>query len=79
MTSRSPTGRDSRADEARQKIRKVGELIRLRQKIKTENVSEETALSARLDKASAELDAGKGVPIERVRENIPEWAKNPKK
>ena len=33
MTLRSPAGRDSRADEARQKIRKVGELIRLRQKI----------------------------------------------
>jgi hypothetical protein len=67
-----------------EKIRKVGELIRLRQKIKTDvsnvsNVSEEAALLVSLDKAAAELDAGKGVPIERVRENIREWAKNPKK
>ena len=61
-----------------EKIRKVGELIRLRQKIKIENVSEEAALLASLDKAAAELDAGKGIPIERVRENIREWAKNPK-
>jgi hypothetical protein len=81
MTLRSPAGRDSRADEARQKIRKVGELIRLRQKIKTDvsNVSGEAALLASLDKAAAELDAGKGIPIERVREDIREWAKNPKK
>jgi ABC-type Na+ transport system ATPase subunit NatA len=67
-----------------EKIRKVGELIRLRQKIKTDvsNVSEEAGLLASLDKAAAELNAGKGVPIERVRENIREWAtspKNPKK
>ena len=43
------------------KIRKVGELIRLRRKIKTavSNVSEEAALLASLDKAAAELDAGK--------------------
>jgi len=61
-----------------QKIRKVGELIRLRQKIKTENVSEEAALLVSLDKATAELDAGKGVPIERAREDIREWAKSPK-
>jgi hypothetical protein len=61
-----------------EKIRKVGELIRLRQKIKT-GVSEEAALLASLDQAAAELDAGKGVPIERVRENIRQWAKNPKK
>jgi predicted transcriptional regulator len=67
-----------------EKIRKVGELILLRQKIKTDvsNVSEEAALLASLDKAAAELDAGKGVPLERVREDIREWAtsrKNPKK
>ena len=43
-----------------EKIRKVGELIRLRQKIKAENVSEEAALLASLDKAAAEPDAGKG-------------------
>ena len=61
-----------------EKIRKVGELIRLRQKIETENVSEEATLLASLDKAAAELDAGKGAPIERVRENIREWATSPK-
>jgi hypothetical protein len=62
-----------------EKIRKVGELIRLRQKIKAENLSEEAALLTSLDNAAAELDAGKGVPVERVRESIREWAKNPKK
>ena len=64
-----------------EKIRKIGELIRLRQKIKTDvsNVSEEAAPLASLDKAAAELAAGKGVPIERVREDIWESAKNPKK
>jgi hypothetical protein len=57
-----------------EKIRKVGELIRLRQKIKADvsNVSEEAALLVSLDKAAAELDAGEGVPLERVRENIRE-------
>jgi ABC-type Na+ transport system ATPase subunit NatA len=64
-----------------EKIRKVGELIRLRQKIKTDvsNVSEEAALLASLDKAASELTAGKGIPIERVREDIQAWARNPKK
>ncbi|MDX6577185.1 MAG: hypothetical protein QOE96_3138 [Blastocatellia bacterium] len=57
-----------------EKIRKVGELIRLRQKIKTD-LSEEASLLASLDKAAAELDAGKGVAIERVREDIRKWAK----
>jgi hypothetical protein len=63
-----------------EKIRKVGELIRLRQKIKTDvsDISEEAALLVSLDKATAELDAGKGVPIERAREDIREWAKSPK-
>jgi len=63
-----------------EKIRKVGELIRLRQKIKTDvsNVSEEAALLASLDKAAEELNVGKGVPIERVREDIREWATPPK-
>lgn len=61
----------TRATAIQRKIRKVGELIRLRQKIKTD-VSEEAALLASLDKAAAELDAGKGVPIERLRENIRE-------
>jgi hypothetical protein len=32
--------------------------------------TEEKALLARLDKAAAELDAGKGVPLARVREKI---------
>jgi hypothetical protein len=73
MTSKVTSRRSSRADEARQKIRKVGELIRLRQRIKT-GVSEEAALLASLDKAAAELDAGKGIPIERVREKIRGWA-----
>ena len=36
--------------------------------------AEERALLARLDKAAAELDAGKGVPLERVREKIRGWA-----
>ena len=36
--------------------------------------SEEAALLARLDKAAAELDAGEGVPLERVREKIRGWA-----
>jgi hypothetical protein len=60
-----------------EKIRKVGELIQLRQKIKTadSNVSEEAALLAPLDEAAAELDSGKGVPLEHIHE----WAKNPKK
>jgi hypothetical protein len=36
--------------------------------------AEERAVLARLDKAAAELDAGKGVPLERVREKIRGWA-----
>jgi len=36
--------------------------------------AEEAALLARLDKATAELGAGKGVPLERVREKIRGWA-----
>ena len=61
-----------------EKIRMVGELIRLRLKIRAD-VSEEAALLASLDKAAAELDSGKGIPLDRVRENIREWAKNPNK
>jgi hypothetical protein len=55
-----------------EKIRKVGQLIRLRQKVKTDvsNVSEESALVASLDQAAAELEAGKRIPIERVRDEI---------
>ena len=55
-----------------QKIRKVGELIQLSRKVKT---SSDDALLARLDRAAAELDAAKGVPIARVREDIRKWAK----
>ena len=36
--------------------------------------AEELALLARLDKAAAELDAGKGVPLDRVREQMRGWA-----
>lgn len=36
--------------------------------------AEEAALLARLDEAGAELDAGKGVPLELVREKIRGWA-----
>jgi hypothetical protein len=36
--------------------------------------AEEKALLARLDKAAAELDAGKGIPAARVREKIRGWA-----
>ena len=35
---------------------------------------EEAVLLARLDRAASELDAGKGVPLERVRERIRGWA-----
>jgi hypothetical protein len=37
--------------------------------------AEEKALLARLDKAALELDAGKGVPLARVREKIRGWAR----
>jgi UDP-N-acetylglucosamine enolpyruvyl transferase len=64
------------------KIRKVGELIRLAAKLKAERLgatTEDDAVLEGLDIAAAQLDAGKGVPLERVREQIHEWAKNPKK
>ena len=32
--------------------------------------AEEAALLASLDKAAAQLDAGQGIPIERVRESL---------
>jgi hypothetical protein len=35
---------------------------------------EEAALLACLDEAAAQLDAGQGIPIERVREMIGRWA-----
>ncbi len=36
--------------------------------------AEEAALLASLDRAASELDAGKGIPIDRVREDIRRWA-----
>jgi len=36
--------------------------------------AEEEILLARLDKAAAQLDAGEGIPIDRVREDIRRWA-----
>jgi hypothetical protein len=36
--------------------------------------AEEKALLASLDRAAAELDAGKGIPVARVREDIRRWA-----
>ena len=36
--------------------------------------TEEAALLARLDRGAAELDAGEGIPLERVREKIRGWA-----
>jgi hypothetical protein len=36
--------------------------------------AEEKALLASLDRAAAELDAGKGIPVEHVREDIRRWA-----
>jgi len=35
---------------------------------------EEAALLARLDKAAQQLDAGKGVPIKKVRGMVAKWA-----
>ena len=35
---------------------------------------EEAALLASLDKASAQLDAGHGVPLATVRERVAKWA-----
>jgi hypothetical protein len=35
---------------------------------------EERALLASLDRAAHELDSGKGVPVEQVREKIAKWA-----
>lgn len=58
-----------------EKIGKVSELIQLSRKVKA---SSESALLERLDRAAAELEAGKRVPIARVREHIRDWAKNPK-
>ena len=34
---------------------------------------EEAALLASLDKAATELDAGRGVPVERIREMVGQW------
>jgi len=38
------------------------------------SAEEEAALLARLDSAAAELDAGKGIPIEKVRGLVSKWA-----
>ena len=59
-----------------EKIRKVGELIQLSRRVKA---SGDERLLARLDKAAAELDVGKGVPIARVREDIRKWGKDSEK
>jgi hypothetical protein len=58
MTSKSHRRRDSRADEARQKIRKVGQLIRLSRKIKAQRIREDAedySQSAFGDSQSVEL------------------------
>ncbi len=54
------------------KIREVGELIQLSRKVKA---SADDVLLGCLDKAAAEHDAGKGVPIARVGEEIKTWAR----
>ena len=59
-----------------EKIRKVGELIDLSRKVKAPS---DNALLARLDRAAGQLDAGKGIPIERAREDIKTLAKHPDK
>jgi hypothetical protein len=64
-----------------EKIRKVGELIELAVKVKTPRSSttaEEAALLGRLDVASAQLDSREGVPVEKVRKKIGQWATSPK-
>jgi predicted transcriptional regulator len=38
------------------------------------SADEEAALLASLDEAMAQLDAGEGVPIARVREMVSQWA-----
>jgi hypothetical protein len=38
------------------------------------SAEEEATLLARLDNAAAQLDAGKGVPIEKVRSLVSKWA-----
>ena len=43
------------------------------------NSPEEAPLLEGLDIAAAQLDAGKGIPIGRVREDIRRWVKNSKK
>jgi hypothetical protein len=56
-----------------EKIRKIGELIRLAKAAKKRDTIPE-----RLDIAAAQLDAGQDVPIEKVRENVSRWAKSPR-
>ncbi len=64
-----------------EKLRKVGALLDLSAKFKMRREREtgEAALLESLDKAAAELDAGKGIPIERVRADIRQWAKKSNK
>jgi hypothetical protein len=63
-----------------EKIRKVGELIGLSLKLnRTASCDDEETLLASLDQAAAELDAGKGIPIERVREEVRQGPKKSKK
>ena len=54
------------------KIRKVGELIQLRQKIKTDasNSPQSAFRNPQSGQAAADPGAGKGIPIARVREDV---------
>jgi len=70
-----PELRQQLAQSFEKKIRKGSELIQLSRKVKA---SSEGALLERLDRAAAELDAGKRVPTARVREHIRDWTKNRK-
>jgi len=56
-----------------EKIAKVSELIRL-----AKASGKGGKILAQLDTASAQLDAGRGVPIAKVRENIGRLATPPK-
>ena len=58
-----------------EKIRKVGELIRLSRNVKASSAD---ALEEQPHRAGAEFDVGKGVPIAQVSEDIRDCAKAPK-
>ncbi len=74
---------DMRRSLARQpfeeKIRKVGELIRLRLSLNLKPtlpmIPGRQPCWHHSKKAATELDAGNGIPIERVRKHIREWTK----